>query len=63
MRYRPRRMARPKKPGEREKITAYVPVDLATTLRVLAAKQRRPISVVVEEFIRAGLAARGKAEK
>jgi hypothetical protein len=56
-------MARPKKPGEREKITAYIPVDLATALRIVAVKQRRTISTVVEAFIRDGLAAHAKADK
>ena len=69
MRYRGRMSPRPAKPEKenpkekREKVSLYLPPDLAQELRIDAVKQRRKISVVAEQFIRDGLAARARVEK
>jgi len=45
---------------EKEKLTVYVPADLAERLKIAAIKQRRTISAVVEKMIRDGLDAGGE---
>jgi len=49
-------------PEEREKVSIYLPSDLAQDLRIAAVKQRRTISAVAEQMIRDGLAS-AKEEK
>jgi len=49
-------MGRPQKLGDRKKITAYIPVELADALIAEAEKQRRTISTVIEQMIRDELA-------
>jgi hypothetical protein len=46
----------PKAEGEREKVSIYLPLELAQELRIAAVKQRRTISAVAEQLIRDGLA-------
>jgi hypothetical protein len=48
---------------EREKVSLYLPSDLAQELRIAAVKQRRTISAVAEQCIRDGLAATAKDAK
>ena len=58
-------MARPVKTTPKkvlEKISLYLPPDLAQELRFEAVRQRRKISAVAEQYIRDGLAASAKAE-
>ena len=53
----------PKQESEREKVSLYLPSDLAQELRIAAVKQRRTISAVAEQCIRDGLAATAKEMK
>jgi predicted transcriptional regulator len=49
--------------NEREKVSLYLPSDLAQELRIAAVKQRRTISAVAEQCIRDGLAATANKDK
>jgi hypothetical protein len=52
------RLTKPERvPDEaREKVSIYLPSELAQDLRIAAVKQRRTISAVAEQMIRDGLA-------
>lgn len=65
MRYRGHmaiRSTKPDKPEKekREKVSIYLPPDLAQELRMEAVRQRRRLSVVAEQFVREGIAASAK---
>ena len=51
----PHQEARRLMPDEHEKMSLYLPCDLAQELRIAAVMQRRTISAVAEQCIRDGL--------
>jgi hypothetical protein len=47
----------------REKLSIYLETELAQEVRIAAVRQRKTISMIVEDFVRAGFAAQASTGK